>query len=53
MINKDRNTNLQITISKDASIKLDAIIKKLEEQNGIKPTKSQAIQMLIFKYRLK
>lgn len=53
MINKDRNTNLQITISKDASIKLDAIIQELEKENGIKPTKSQAIQILIYRYGLK
>lgn len=52
MINKDRNTNLQITISKDALLMLENIQAKLKEK-GIILNKSKTIEYLITNYRQK
>lgn len=53
MINKERNANLQITISKESLNKLEMIINELSKNQIIKPNKSQTIEFLINNYTLK
>lgn len=53
MINKQKNTNLQITISKEANAKLTAIMEEINQGQIIGLNKSQTIEFLIMRFSLK
>lgn len=53
MINKSKNTNLQITISKKAHNRFLELQKDINEKLGFELTKSQVIEYLIMKYEIK
>lgn len=52
MINKEKNVNLQLTISKNANDKLAEIQSDLVKIYGLRLSKSQAVEYLINKYEL-